>query len=187
MNAHASARERWLAHARRALDAAEHVAAVELVGSLGRGDGDNWSDVDLLVFVHGDVRTALDALLPQVGEVALQLDAPNNTRADGHSFGAIFLVDELPLATDWYVWPAALAGGSFAELNAHGPRGEMPPITDSRQRALEVAMTVVEAKRLVRGVGTVPLEELRRRATLAPEPALGDAINRYLDLVEASM
>jgi len=187
MNAHALARDAWLSRALAVLDSAPHVTSVELVGSLGRGDGDDWSDVDLLVFVDGDVRTALDPVLPQLGEMAFFLDAPHNTRADGYSFGATFIVDGLPIGTDWYVWPAHVAdGGSFDERNGEGPRGVMPPITDERLKAFEIAMTIVEAKALARGRTDVTADELRRRAVLAPVPALADAINRYLDLVAAT-
>ena len=186
MNPHAAARDTWLSRALDVLEAAEHVVAVTLVGSIGRAESDDWSDVDLLVFVEGDVRTALDPLLLQLGTVALQLDAPHNTRADGHSFGAIFLVDGLPITTDWYVWPATLVGSSFDELNDVGPSGVMPPITDDRLRAHELTMTIVEAKRLARGHGTETIDELRRRATLAPTPALADAVQRLLDLVASS-
>lgn len=187
MNAHASARDSWLSRALVVLETAPHVTSVELVGSLGRGDGDDWSDVDLLVFVDGDVRTALDPLLPQLGEMAFFLDAPHNTRADGYSFGATFIVDGLPIGTDWYVWPSALhGGGSFDALNGAGPRGVMPPITDERLQAFEIAMTIVEAKRLARGRTDVTADELRRRVMLAPVSALADAINSYIDLVEAT-
>ena len=189
MNAHAAARDAWLSRALAALEAAPHVTSAELVGSLGRGDGDGWSDVDLLVFVDGDgdVRTVLDPVLPQLGEMPFFLDAPHNTRADGYSFGATFIVDGLPIGTDWYVWPARVAGGgSFDERNGEGPRGVMPPITDERLKAFEIAMTIVEAKGLARGRTDVTVDELRRRAMLAPVPALADAINRYLDVVETT-
>lgn len=187
MNAHAAARDGWLTRAVQVLDDADAVVDVELVGSLGRGDGDEWSDVDLVVFVDGDPRHALDAVLLHLGEVALLVDAPHNTRADGHSFDVIFLVDGLPIVTDWYVWPSgAVRGGSFDERNAEGPRGVMPSLSDERRRTFDLMMTIIEAKQLARGRSSATIEELRRRATLAPMPALAEAINRYLDLIETS-
>jgi predicted nucleotidyltransferase len=185
MNAHAAARERWLAHALGVLTATEGVAAVELVGSLGRGDGDDWSDVDLLVFVDDDVRSSLDAVLPRLGDVALVLDAPHNTRADGHSFGAVFLVDGLPLATDWYVWPRALHGRPFDDLQAEGPRGVLPEVTDDRRRLHEQMMTVVDVKRFARGANDVTIDDLCFRAARAPE-ALATALARMIDLADGA-
>ena len=103
MNAHASARDGWLSRALGTLESSAPVVAVELVGSLRRRESDDWSDVDLLVFVDGDPLHAIDAVPQELGELAVRLDAPHNTRADGHSFGAVFLVDGQPLATDWYM------------------------------------------------------------------------------------
>jgi predicted nucleotidyltransferase len=44
---HAAARDAWLDATTRQLQGDERVAAVWLVGSLGQGGGDEWSDVDL--------------------------------------------------------------------------------------------------------------------------------------------
>jgi predicted nucleotidyltransferase len=44
-------RETWLRRAIERLEADPAVSATGLVGSLGRGDADDWSDVDLLIVV----------------------------------------------------------------------------------------------------------------------------------------
>jgi predicted nucleotidyltransferase len=46
-------RDELLAEVLGGLRADPEVAGVALVGSLGRGAGDNWSDVDLLVLMDG--------------------------------------------------------------------------------------------------------------------------------------
>jgi predicted nucleotidyltransferase len=48
----AAARDAWRAVAARALDDDARVAGWGLVGSFGRGDADDWSDLDVLVIVE---------------------------------------------------------------------------------------------------------------------------------------
>ena len=188
-----------LRHVTDGLSSATNVVGAALVGSLGTRRGDDWSDIDLLVYVDGEARGALDGV---VAEAACVLTAPHNTRADGDSFGAIFLVDGLPILTDWYVWPADRAawprdatpisgarrafpiGGSFLDMNGVGARGELPAATDERLRHHAIAMTVIDAKRLARGATDVDPGTLV--AQLEPHRAaareLVDAAERYVEL-----
>ena len=108
------ARSAWLSAAKEALAADERVVAVLLEGSLGRGAGDEWSDLDLVV-VLGDAIAAefLNARLEWVtrfGEVLLVLDSPWNAPPTGAQINAPYEVGlAMPLYVDWSLWPAAIA------------------------------------------------------------------------------
>lgn len=105
-----SARDVWLDQTVAGLRA----GAVWLAGSLGRGEGDPWSDVDLLV-VAGD--------LP-LGDAILTLEVPHNGPADGRYVGAMYDIGPLPLWVDWYSWPAILPAPRDAVLlSGHGNTG----------------------------------------------------------------
>ncbi|MDI6105121.1 nucleotidyltransferase domain-containing protein [Actinoplanes sp. NEAU-A12] len=104
------AREGWLGQTVAGLRA----EAVWLAGSLGRGEGDSWSDVDLLV-VAGD--------LP-LGDAILTLEVPRNGPAGGRYVGAMYDIGPLPLWVDWYSWPASLPAPRDARLlSGHGNTG----------------------------------------------------------------
>ncbi len=47
-------REAWLERAVERLEADPAISAAGFVGSLGRGDADDWSDIDLLIVVPDD-------------------------------------------------------------------------------------------------------------------------------------
>jgi hypothetical protein len=86
-----TARDSWLAKTVPTL----HAQAVWLIGSLGQGHGDEWSDIDLLVV---DGECALDGAL-------LTIDLPENGPAAGGYTGAMYDTGTLPLWVDWYRWP----------------------------------------------------------------------------------
>jgi hypothetical protein len=139
-----------LAEAVSALDA----EGVWLVGSLGSGRGDEWSDVDLLV-VGGDC--VLNGAL-------LTLDMPDNGPAGGGYVGAMYDVGSLPLWVDWYQWPSGapiprdsrlLAGAGTAgsldlsetlELVGLGLPGPAPD-----PNVFALAMLPLAAKHIARG------------------------------------
>jgi hypothetical protein len=100
----AVARETWL---RRTVDDLR-AEAVWLAGSLGRGEGDAWSDLDLLI-VGGE--------LP-LDDAILTLEVPENGPVGGRYAGAMYDVGPLPLWVDWYDWPAGLPAPSDARLLA---------------------------------------------------------------------
>ncbi|MDX6251295.1 MAG: hypothetical protein QOF10_4655 [Kribbellaceae bacterium] len=86
------ARDRWLADTIPALEA----KAVWLIGSLGEGRGDAWSDLDILVVDGG---CPLDDAL-------LTIELPENGPAGGGYVGAMYDAGDLPLWVDWYEWPS---------------------------------------------------------------------------------
>jgi hypothetical protein len=128
--------------------------ALWLVGSLGRGDGDQWSDVDLLV-IGGE--------LP-LHEALLTLEVPHNGPAAGRYVGAMYALGSLPLWVDWYLWPADLAIPRDARLLAgrgqpsqytlfelldHHGRG--PNTTPTAPSTFTLAMLPLAAKFIARG------------------------------------
>ena len=93
------------------LEADERVAAVWLAGSIGRGEHDEWSDLDLHVAVYDRHLTAFWAerhtLYEQVGRpVLIQSEMPSNAQAGGHFQLVLF---DGPLEVDWNVGPLSLA------------------------------------------------------------------------------
>jgi hypothetical protein len=100
-------RETWLRRAIDQLKADPDVCAAGFVGSLGRGDADDWSDVDLLIVVpDGRVGRHTDAArLPGSEQVALSFDARHNVPRGAGPVGAHDIIDGLPLAVDWYAYP----------------------------------------------------------------------------------
>ncbi|MGH9224948.1 MAG: nucleotidyltransferase domain-containing protein [Acidimicrobiales bacterium] len=95
-------------------------------GSLGRGDGDEWSDVDLVVVVADDsVRSVLTSLRDPAsafGDAAIVLDMPQNGVAGGAFVSVTYVESGLPLHVDWYVcpqsrpWPGNEPDESFASF-----------------------------------------------------------------------
>jgi hypothetical protein len=135
-------RDRLLDQLLGLLEADPLVEGVALIGSLGRGTADNWSDVDLLVLM-GDQAIARFADQPAAtpwAQADLLSDGRHNSPAGAASVGATHIREGLPLRADLHVHPAARtrwpADGrvvferrpietgtrSFDQLNASGPR-----------------------------------------------------------------
>ncbi|MEV0284714.1 MULTISPECIES: hypothetical protein [unclassified Kribbella] len=77
LSALTAVRDSWLADKVPALSA----KAVWLIGSLGQGGGDRWSDLDLLV-VDGDCP---------LDDAVLTIEMPENGPVDGNYIGAKFV------------------------------------------------------------------------------------------------
>jgi hypothetical protein len=91
----------------------EAVTAVILCGSLGRGDADAWSDIDVVVFVDDERLPSVvaDRLgMPNVIAPALYvLDSPWNAPPGGAQLNALYrLPSGCPIYVDWNVWPASM-------------------------------------------------------------------------------
>jgi hypothetical protein len=86
------ARERWLAKT------VENIRArsVWVAGSIGRGQADEWSDIDLVV-VEGT---------PLLDDALITTDNPGNGPIGGGHIGALYDIGPLTLWVDWYLWPA---------------------------------------------------------------------------------
>jgi hypothetical protein len=160
--------------------------SVWLVGSLGSGRGDEWSDVDLIV-VGGEC--ALD-------EALLTLEMPANGPVGGGYVGAMYDVGLLPLWVDWYLWPSGapiprearlLAGaGTTGSLDLSETldlvgRGLPGPAPDPNVFAL--AMLPLAAKHLARG----DLEKAGAMASMLNAPSeigVGAGLSVVLSRVE---
>ncbi len=109
---YAAARQAWLDATTHQFQRDERIAAVWLVGSLGQGGGDEWSDVDLALVVRDEDLPVLAEQrrdeFSRFGEVLVAIDAPN-APAGGAYFGVAYAAGDLPLWVDWYLWPLSNA------------------------------------------------------------------------------
>jgi predicted kinase len=114
-----------------------------LVGSLGRGDGDAYSDVDLVVAVNPDAPATVfhdpvDGLgLP--GTVLYHRPKPSNAPKGGAYLAIGIDLAGLPMLVDIFVWPAATAavpaGARVLLERDRLPRSEMSfvPLLDAHR------------------------------------------------------
>lgn len=121
------ARESWLVRALESLHSHPNVGAAFLWGSLARGTSDDWSDVDLIVFVDdvsiAEFMSELRRRDSSFGTAVLASEMPQNGVEGGGYMSATYVQDGLPLHVDWYLCPpedatrfsdAALVVGSAA-------------------------------------------------------------------------
>ncbi len=106
LDAHQAERETWLAATHARLEDDPRVDAAWLFGSLGRGDGDELSDVDLFVIVNdaefdGLVARRYDTVA-QVDQPLLVLEAPQNWPPGGVYNMALYPGTSAPHQVDWY-------------------------------------------------------------------------------------
>jgi hypothetical protein len=176
----ASARAAFVDKAMRVLRADDRVQAAGLVGSLGRGNSDDWSDADLLFVVDDrylDDFELADAL-PLADTAVLTFDARQNSPAGTVAISGQFLTEDLPLWVDWYVYPASLAcwvsDGTIVFDRVGYPRvsdtftehltsRELQPPTPKPPDSfamMQLALVPIAGKRIARGSpDTVPMIE----------------------------
>ena len=89
-----------------ALRTDERVAAAWFAGSLGRGDADAWSDLDVWVVVEdehaGAVIAGSRSFVAAVGSPLLILEAPQNAPADVAYLLVLYPGRAGPQQVDWY-------------------------------------------------------------------------------------
>ncbi|MFI5691807.1 nucleotidyltransferase domain-containing protein [Kribbella sp. NPDC051586] len=165
----ADLRERWLSAVIAALQGDAKVAGVALVGSLGAGRADDWSDVDLLVVVEDLDDYAVPGRLPQgPGRLAFEIDARHNGPRGTRAISAQYVVEDLPLWVDWHLHPVSLANWPSdssvifdrrgiaptpATLSEYLNRGEHEPATpktDDEHDAMRLALIPIAAKQVAR-------------------------------------
>jgi hypothetical protein len=212
------------------LEADPVVEGVALVVSLGRGEADDWSDIDLLILM-GDRALARFADEPDArpwAQADLLSDGRHNSPAGATSVGATHIRSGLPVWVDLHVHPAArtrwptdgrivferrpigMGTLSFAELNASGARQPATAKTADEIRRIHLSYVPVAGKyigrrspracEMIRFLGRMPdfsagdpaaqLLALRNIAADLSDPSwawLSDAVNAYLDLVEATL
>jgi predicted nucleotidyltransferase len=186
-------RDRLIAHLARVLAADERVGAVWLGGSLGRGGGDAFSDVDVAVVMAPGYAEELVAqrlemaerlLGAQFGPLALYLDSPQNAHSQGAQVNALYDTEPLPLYVDWNLWPQQperpadvrvlferdssrfTTLRSYEEIGSAMPRGAAPPPTPARLDHFRLAMLPIVAKFAVRGRA----DDVRRMFAVIREP-----------------
>ena len=125
-------REAWLSRAIERLEADPAISAAGLVGSLGRGDADDWSDVDLLIVVlDSQVDHYADATqLPGSEQVTWSIDARHNAPRGAGSVAVRYTIDGLPLNVDWYVFPRSQAAW-VADAKVIFDRDGLPRLNDT--------------------------------------------------------
>jgi hypothetical protein len=162
------------------------VDGVAVIGSLGRGEADNWSDIDLLVLM-GDQPLARFADNPAVSPWAqadLLVDGRHNSPAGAASIGATHIRSGLPVHVDLHVhaaartrWPTdsrvaferrrvELGAQSFDEVNASGRRQPATTKTADEIRMIHLSYVPIAGKyigrrspraiQMIRFLGQVP-------------------------------
>jgi predicted nucleotidyltransferase len=161
-------RERWLADAITALQQDDAVVGVALVGSLGAGRADEWSDVDLLVVVKDSALEDRAITLPRTAGPVFVIDARHNGPVGTRAVSAQYVVDGLPLWVDWHIhpmsrasWPSDSAvlferreisrtpAGFTAYLN-QGEHEPAIPKSSPDEEALRLALVPIAAKQVAR-------------------------------------
>jgi hypothetical protein len=163
-------RDRLLDQVLGLLKADPGVGGVALIGSLGRGEADNWSDIDLLILM-GDQALARFADEPAARPWAradLLSDGRHNSPAGATSLGTIRIRSGLPLRVDLHVHPEArtpwptdgrvvfecrpigVGTVSFDRLNASGPRQPATAKSAGEIRRIHLSYVPVAGKYIAR-------------------------------------
>jgi Nucleotidyltransferase domain len=188
-------RDRWLSATTTTLRQDEGVVGAALVGSLGSGHADDWSDVDLLVVVedlHLDDRAIS---LPGYGRPVFDVDARHNGPVGTRAVSAQYVVDGLPLWVDWHVHPMSRASwpsdstvlferraigrtpATFTAYLNHGEHERATAKTSADEAAMRLALIPIAAKQVARRspdaaqtiafLGGVPVTGADRQAQVA--------------------
>lgn len=164
-------RDSWLKDVTAALEGDQLVAGAALVGSLGTGRADDWSDIDLLVVVEDtqlDDYAAPGRLPNGPGRLAFAIDARHNGPRGTRAVSAQYVVDGLPLWVDWHIHPISLANwpsdskvifdrrdigrtsATFSEYLNRGQHESATPKSPTEQHAMRLALVPIAGKQLAR-------------------------------------
>jgi hypothetical protein len=166
-------RDRLLDQVLGLLKADPKVDGVALVGSLGRAEADNWSDIDLLILMadHAVAEFMAEPAARPWARAELLSDGRHNSPAGATSVGTLHLRSGLPLWADLHVhpadrtrWPAdgrvvfqrrPIQPGtlSFDEVNASGPRQAATAKTAEEIRRIHLSYVPIAAKYVGRRSG----------------------------------
>lgn len=169
---HAAARDALVDLIHNALCADERFGAAWLAGSLGRGDADAWSDVDLWLVVDDHACAELcdrpdgfapslspgrAALVTLFGEIAVEGENAINAGPDGVAMNIVYR-DSL-VVVDWYLVPATSATRPaatrllFDHVGVPITETESTSLSDrARLAAVDVAMFWYFAQPTVRAI-----------------------------------
>jgi hypothetical protein len=146
------------------------VDGAALIGSLGRGEADNWSDIDLLILMGGRAlaRFVDEPTARPWAQAELLSDGRHNSPAGATSVGTTHIRSGLPLWVDLHVHPTARtrwpADGhvifqrrpietgtlSFDQLNASGARQPATAKTAGEVRRIHLSYVPVAGKYIAR-------------------------------------
>ncbi|WP_228010309.1 nucleotidyltransferase domain-containing protein [Nonomuraea phyllanthi] len=164
-------RDRWLSAVTDALQDDQLVVGAALVGSLGAGRADDWSDIDLLLIAedaHLDDYATADRLPNGPGQLTFAIDARHNGPLGTRAVSAQYVVDGLPLWIDWHIHPVSLANwpsdstvlfdrcdidrtsATFSEYLNRGQHESSTPKTLHDHKAMRLALVPVAGKQLAR-------------------------------------
>ena len=184
----------------------DRVEAVWAHGSLGRGDEDALSDIDLVVITAEGAEASFVRSLPEVvarfGPVALANPVPVNAPEGGYFLSVLYDTEPLPITCDWSVWPFRpvrpagvvvlherdssrfAVGGTFEEVMSEVPRGAVF-LEAAEALSSRLYMVMPIAKDAVRGWAE-SVEEMRHYLPfeLAPARSMAHVISMLRDLVE---
>jgi len=167
----ASIRSRWLAAATASLRADPAVLGAALIGSLGAGRADDWSDIDLLIVVDDaslDEHAAPARLAGVPGTLTFASDARHNAPRGARASSSQYIIDSLPLWVDRYVYPASWAAWpadstvlsdrrgisrltlTFAQHMDAVERNQPAPRDPDQRRALQAALIPIAGKYIAR-------------------------------------
>ena len=190
-----------LARITRLLENDARVAAAWVFGSVGRGEEDDLSDIDLRVIVADDhvaeICAGRQEYAAQAGEVALFQEAPQNRPAGGAFLLTLYAGEFGPQEVDWTwqpqtgacLWPQTRVLLNRAELLpgempwGYQPRPEQTPLEEAAERVGSFwAMLLIVAKYAARspweetmgliGMPTQLLREVSEFVGVAPTYAL---------------
>lgn len=190
------------------------IAALLLIGSLGRGGGDAWSDLDLIA-VPGGGGGGLDLAAVFGEQVVAYVEAPRNAPVGGSYHGVCLEITDGVLWIDLYVWPQEIAAVPadatpiYDELGLPSSSLDFIPLITAHADpdapahpdggAVTLLRIGVAAKYLARrdngklagtasGLPGVRLDEvpqaLRQMASAVTEPGLTRAVSATLRLVD---
>jgi Nucleotidyltransferase domain len=164
-------RVRLLAELTEALRSDSTVQAVALVGSLGRGIADDWSDIDFMILMDDDQisRFADRSAGRSWVRAPLIVDSRQNAPAGCTQVNAVHLLEGLPFWVDYCVFPASATawpigcqvlferqkvptcGDTFDVLTSRGPRQPARQVTSEELRRKSLSFIPLTAKDIARG------------------------------------
>ncbi len=176
------------------------VEGVAVIGSLGRGTGDNWSDIDLLILMPDDAvaRFADEPAARPWAQADLLSDGRHNSPAGATSVGTTHIRSGLPLWVDLHVhsaartrWPTdsrpvferrpiETGNLSFDQLNAGGTR--QPGTAKSADEIRRIHLSYVPAGGKFIGRRSPRAIEMIRFLGKMPDFNAGDPADQLLAL-----
>ena len=164
-------RSALLAHLASGLWSDNRVQAVALVGSIGRGDEDDWSDIDLMILMDAEQVARFAERPADTGwaRAPLLVDSRQNAPAGCAQINAVHLLDGLPFWVDFCVFPAretswpvghrsiferepvSVSDQTFDSLTAREPRRRPAARTPEDERRVHLAFVPLAAKYIARG------------------------------------